>query len=92
MFKKIIKIIGAILAVIGCTFYLVFLRRHTDGQGSTGIDERDSRIKEGIADCERRTESISSRVDRASSATSRCEEHLRRAEQILQEAINKKGS
>lgn len=89
MFKKIIKIVGAVLTVIACTFYLVFLRRHTDGETGSGIDERDSRIEEGITECEGRTESISNRIERANNATSRCEEHLRRAEEILQEAINK---
>lgn len=106
MFKKIIKIIGAVLTVIACTFFLVFLRRHSDGQPSSGIDERDSRIKEGLGECSERTdrieegigdcserlEGVGERMSRAEDTSRRCEEHLRRAEQILQEAINKSKS
>lgn len=92
MFKKILKIIGAVLTVIGCTVAICFLRRNSDGQGSTGIDERDSRITDGITECEERTERIEEGITRAEDGIGRCEEHLRRAEEILQEAINKKRS
>lgn len=74
--KKAFAVIGAVLTVIVCTFFLVFLRRRgSDGQGSSGIDERDTRIKEGL--------------NRASDTAKRCEERLRRAEEILQGAIEK---
>ena len=81
--KKIFAVIGAVLTVIVCTFYLVFLRRRdSDGQGSSGIDERDSRIQEGLDGAE---ESIKRSRDTAE----RCEEHLRRAEEILRNAIKR---
>jgi hypothetical protein len=74
--KKAFAIIGAVLTVIVCTFFLVFLRRRSsDGQGSSGIDERDTRIKEGL--------------DGASDTAKRCEERLRRAEEILRGAIER---
>jgi hypothetical protein len=74
--KKAFAVIGAVLTVIVCTFFLVFLRRRdSDGQGSSGIDERDSRIKEGL--------------DGASDTAKRCEERLRRAEEILRGAIER---
>lgn len=81
--KKALAVIGAVLTVIGCTFFLVFLRRRgSDGQGSSGIDERDSRIQEGLDGAE---ESIKRSRDTAE----RCEEHLRRAEEILRNAIKR---
>lgn len=81
--KKIFAVIGAVLTVIVCTFFLVFLRRRdSDGQGSSGIDERDSRIQEGLGGAE---ESIKRSRDTAE----RCEEHLRRAEEILRNAIKR---
>ena len=74
--KKAFAIIGAVLTVIVCTLFLVFLRRRSsDGQGSSGIDERDSRIQEGL--------------DGASDTAKRCEERLRRAEEILRGAIER---
>lgn len=74
--KKAFAVIGAVLTVIVCTFFLVFLRRRSsDGQGSSGIDERDTRIKEGL--------------DGASDTAKRCEERLRRAEEILRGAIER---
>ena len=81
--KKAFTVIGAVLVVVGCTFYLVFLRRRdSDGQGSSGIDERDSAIKEGLGNAE---ESIRDSRNTAE----RCEEHLRRAEEILRGAIER---
>lgn len=81
--KKVFAVIGAVLTVIVCTFFLVFLRRgSSDGQGSSGIDERDSRIQEGLDGAE---ESIKRSRDTAE----RCEEHLRRAEEILRNAVKR---
>ena len=81
--KKVFAVIGAVLTVVVCTSFLVFLRRRdSDGQGSTGIDERDSRIQEGLDGAE---ESIKRSRDTAT----RCEEHLRRAEEILRNAIER---
>ena len=74
--KKAFAVIGAVLTVIVCTFFLIFLRRRgSDGQGSSGIDERDTRIQEGL--------------DGASDTAKRCEERLRRAEEILRGAIER---
>ena len=74
--KKAFAVIGAVLTVIVCTFFLVFLRRRSsDGQGSSGIDERDTRIQEGL--------------DGASDTAKRCEERLQRAEEILRGAIER---
>lgn len=88
--KGILAVIGAVLTVIACTFFLVFLRRRdSDGYGSTGDDERDSAIQEGIADCEGRAERVEERLDSAGDAVARCEEHLQRAEDILRNAINR---
>ena len=81
--KKAFAVIGAVITVIACTFYLVFLRRRgSDGQGSSGIDERDTRIQEGLGNAE---ESIRNSRNTAE----RCEEHLRRAEEILRGAIER---
>ena len=75
--KKVFAVIGAVLTVTVCTFLLVFLRRRsTDGLGSSGIDERDTRIQEGL--------------DGASDTAKRCEERLRRAEEILRGAIERR--
>ena len=75
--KKVFTVIGAVITVVLCTVYLVFLRRRgSDGQGSSGIDERDSRIQEGLRECQ--------------STAERCEEHLRRAEEILRGAIERR--
>ena len=74
--KKVFAVIGAVLTVIVCTFFLVFLRRRdSDRPGSSGIDERDTRIKEGL--------------EGASDTAKRCEERLQRAEEILRGAIER---
>lgn len=74
--KKAFAVIGAVLTVVICTLCLVFLRRRdSDGRGSSGVDERDTRIKEGL--------------DGATDTAGRCEERLRRAEDILRGAIER---
>lgn len=81
--KKAFAVIGAVLTVVGCTFFLVFLRRRdSDGQGSGGIDERNQRIKEGLDGAEES-------VRRSRDTAERCEERLRRAEEILRGAIER---
>jgi hypothetical protein len=81
--KKAFAVIGAVLTVIVCTFFLVFLRRRSsDGQGSSGIDERDSRIQEGL-------DGASESIDRSRDTAKRCEERLQRAEEILRGAIER---
>ncbi|MBR2724684.1 MAG: hypothetical protein IKB72_04535 [Ruminococcus sp.] len=81
--KKVFAIIGAVLSVVLFTVILFLLRRRSsDGQGSSGIDERDTRIKEGLDGAQ---ESIRDSRD----TTERCEERLRRAEEILRGAIER---
>ena len=81
--KKIFAVIGAVLTVTMCTFFLIFLRRRdADGQGSRGIDERNQRIKEGLDGAEES-------VRRSRDTAERCEERLRRAEEILRNAIER---
>lgn len=75
--KKAFAVIGAVLTVVICTLCLVFLRRRdSDGRGSSTADERDTRIKEGL--------------DGATDTAGRCEERLRRAEDILRGAIERR--
>lgn len=74
--KNIFCIVMSFLSILLFTVMLFLLRRgKTDGQGSRGDSERDSRIQEGIGRCQ--------------DGTARCEEHLRRAEEILRNAINR---
>ena len=74
--KTIFSIIGAVLAVVLFTVILFLLRRSkTDGRGSSDDTERDTRIKEGIAECQ--------------DSVGRCEEHLQRAEDILRRAVKR---
>lgn len=81
--KGIFAIIGAVLSVVFFTVVLVLLRRrNTDGQGSSGIDDRDSRIKEGL-------DGAQESIERSRDTAERCEEHLRRAEEILRNAIER---
>ena len=88
--KTAFSIIGAVLSVILFTILLFVLRRgKADGRGSPGDSERDTRIKDGIGECEERADSVSERLDRAEDSVGRCEEHLRRAEDILRNAIRR---
>lgn len=81
--KKVFAIIGAVLSVVLFTVILFLLRRgSSDGQGSSGNAERDRRIKEGLDGAQ---ESIRDSRDTAE----RCEERLRRAEEILRGAIKR---
>ena len=81
--KKAFAVIGAVATVVVCTAYLVFLRRRSsDRQGSSGIDERDSRIQEGL-------EGASESIERSRNTAKRCEERLQRAEEILRGAIER---
>lgn len=88
--KSVLAVFGAVITITFCTFVLVFLRRRdSDERGSTGIDERDSAIQDGITDCEDGVADCSERLERCSDTVSRCEEHLHRAEEILRNAIRR---
>lgn len=88
--KNIFSIVGAFLSVILFTVFLFVLRRgKIDGRGSKSADERDTRIQDGIGECEERANRIEERIERAESSAGRCEEHLQRAEDILREAIRR---
>ena len=88
--KKILSVIGAVLTVIGCTFFLVFLRRRdSDGPGSTGIDERNQRIEEGLESAEGKIADSRDELRECRDTAERCEEHLRRAEEILRNAVKR---
>lgn len=81
--KNILIIIGSAIAVFVLTVICVLMcGSKADRRGSDGADERDSAIKEGIGNAE---ESIRDSRDTAD----RCEEHLRRAEEILRNAIER---
>ena len=81
--KGVFAVIGAVLSVVFFTVVLVLLRRrNTDRQGSSGIDDRDSRITEGF-------DEASGRLDECRGTAERCEERLRRAEEILRNAIKR---
>lgn len=81
--KKIFAIIGAVLSVVLFTVILFLLRRgSSDGQGSPGIDERDTRIKEGL-------DGAQESIERSRDTAERCEERLRRAEESLRGAIER---
>ena len=81
--KKIFAIIGAVLSVVLFTVLLFLLRRRSsDGQGSSGIDERDSAITGGL-------DKASESIERSRDTVEQCEEHLRRAEEILRNAIKR---
>lgn len=88
--KKIGSIVCAVVTIIFCTVALFLLRRgKTDGRGSRTADDRDTRIQEGITDCEGRAERIEERIESAENAVTGCEEHLQRAEDILRRAIER---
>lgn len=88
--KNAFAVIGAVLTVAFCTFVLVFLRRRdSDRRGSNGVDERDSAIKDGIADSQGRIENVEGRIETVEESVGRCEEHLHRAEAILRNAIRR---
>lgn len=88
--KKVFAIIGAVFTVVACTFYLVFLRRRgSDGQGSGGIDERDSAIQGGLESAEGKIADSRDELRECRDTAERCEEHLRRAEEILRNAIKR---
>ena len=81
--KKVFAVIGAVLTVVLCTFALVFLRRcDSDGRGSSGADERDSGIQEGLGNAE-------GAIERSRDTATRCEERLQRAEDILRKAVER---
>lgn len=90
MVKKVIKIIGAVLAIIGYSALLLFLGGSAHRRASDGDKQGDSTSEDGIGECQDRVDTISEGLSRAESSAGRCEEHLRRAEEILREAISKR--
>ena len=81
--KKAFIIAGAVITVGLCTIYLVFLRRRdSDGRGSDGVNEYDSRVEEGLS-------GATERINECRGTAERCEERLRRAEEILRTAIER---
>ena len=81
--KKIFAIIGAVLSIVLFTVILFLLRRGgSNGHGSSGIDERDTRITEGL-------DGAQESIERSRDTAEQCEEHLRRAEEILRGAIKR---
>lgn len=81
--KNILIIIGSAVLVFVLTIICVLMcGSKADRRGSPDNDERDTAIKEGIGNAQ---ESIRDSRDTAD----RCEEHLRRAEDILREAIRR---
>lgn len=94
--KKIFLCIWSVLVIIGCTLFLLFRRRDSEGLGSEGDAERDSEIKGGFDSCTDRAERIEEgssrteeRITRAEERAEQCREHLQRAEDILREAIKR---
>ena len=95
--KTIFSIIGAVLSTVFFTVTLFLLRRSSsDRQRSTGDVERDRRIKDGLESSQGRTDTIEresteceGRISNAENGIGRCEEHLRRADEILRGAIDR---
>lgn len=93
MWNKIKTVLAVIGACISSVCVALFLKGRSDGRGSTGNDERDRRIQEGID----RTEGNIAEADRIAGElsgtieerTRNCEEHLSRAEEILRGAIKR---
>lgn len=76
--KKAFIVAGAVITV-----YLVFLRRRdSDERGSDGVNEYDSRVEEGLS-------GATERINECRGTAERCEERLRRAEEILRTAIER---
>ena len=74
--KNYLIIFGsALLVALFTVLYFVVSRSNSNGRRSGGTDERDTAIKEGL--------------DGASATAERCEEHLRRAEEILRGAVER---
>ena len=81
--KNILVIIGSAILVFVLTIFCVLMcGSKTDRRGSDGADERDSAIKEGL-------DGASESIRDSRNTAERCEEHLRRAEEILRNAIER---
>ena len=81
--KNILIIIGSAVLVFVLTIVCVLMcGSKADRRGSDRADERDTAIKEGLDGAQ---ESIRDSRDTAD----RCEEHLRRAEDILRRAVER---
>lgn len=91
--KTIFLIISSSLSVVLFTVLLFALRRgKTNGRGSESDYERNRRIEEGIGKCEAGVDSITERLGGAQDSVTKCEERLRRAENILREAISRSSN
>ena len=95
--KNILIIIGSSVAIVALSvIYVLMCGSKADRRRSSESDERDTAIKDGIAECEGRAEEIRGEaeecresISRAGTSAERCEEHLQRAEDILREAIRR---
>ena len=81
--KKALSVIGAVFTVVLCSVALILLRRgETDRRRSSDDDERNQRIKEGL-------DGATGKINECRDTAERCEERLRRAEEILRNAIKR---
>lgn len=87
--RKVFTFIGAVFTVIFCTLFLVLRRRDSDGQRSDGTVEYDTRVEDGITECEGRVSEVEGSITNAERRVERCEERLHRAEEILRGAIER---
>ena len=87
--KTVLTIAGSVLAVFALTIVTVLCRRNTDRRRSTGTDELNQRISDGIESSQERADRISDGIRESEERLAGVEDKLRRAEEILRTAVRR---
>lgn len=90
--KNAFSIIGAFLTVVILTCIAMLIcreKRDTDTGRSTGTNETDRRIREGLAGCQERLQRAREGLDGSTERIAGCQERLQRAKEILRGAVER---
>lgn len=87
--KTVLTIAGSSLVIFALTIVTVLCRRNINRRRSTGTDELNQRISDGIESSQERAERVSDGIRKSEERLAGIEDKLGRAEEILRAAVRR---